>query len=100
MSPKRLATAREAAETVAIQALGHIAADPQQLGRFLAETGLGPETLRAAAGDPKFLGAVLNFVLNDPALLENFAAGAELTPAAVAAAHEVLSGTNWERDIP
>ena len=48
VSPKRLATAREAAETVAIQALGHIAADPQQLGRFLAETGLGPETLAEA----------------------------------------------------
>jgi len=100
VSPKRMATAKEAAEIVAIQALGHIAADSQQLGRFLAETGLGPETLRTAARDPKFLIAVLNFVLNDTTLLKEFTAGAQLTPSAIAGAFEALGGTNWERDIP
>ena len=36
---------REVAEIVAIQALNFIAGDPERLGLFLAETGIGPETL-------------------------------------------------------
>ena len=100
VSPKLLATAQEAAETVAIQALGHIAADPQRIGRFLAETGLGPQTLRASASDPKFMAAVLNFVLNDTELLKEFSASARLPSATISAAYQALGGTNWERDIP
>ena len=46
---------REVAEIVAIQALSFIAGEPERLGLFLAETGVGPETLRNAAADPKFL---------------------------------------------
>ena len=44
--PKRLQDARQAAEIVAIQALSFIAGEPERLGLFLAETGIGPETLR------------------------------------------------------
>ena len=41
--PKRLQNARQAAEIVAIQALSFIAGDPERLGLFLAETGIGPD---------------------------------------------------------
>ena len=53
---------REVAEIVAVQALSFIASDPERLGLFLAESGIGPETLRTAAADPQFLASVLDFV--------------------------------------
>ena len=45
----------EAAEALAIAALTFIAEEPERLGRFLALTGIGPESLRAAAREPGFL---------------------------------------------
>jgi hypothetical protein len=36
----------EAAETIAIAGLAFLAEDARRLGRFLAETGVGPEELR------------------------------------------------------
>ncbi len=65
---------REDAEGLAIAALGFIAGDAERLGRFLALTGLGPETLRQAARDKGFLGQVLDFMAEDELLLLAFAA--------------------------
>lgn len=96
---KGLHDPRQAAEIVAVQALSFIAGDPERLGLFLAETGLGPQNLREAAGDSRFLGGVLDFVMRDDAMVEAFAADAGLTASAVAAAREVL-GERWERDVP
>ncbi len=91
---------REVAEIVAIQALSFVAADPERLGRFLAETGIGPETLRKSAADPRFLASVLDFVLSDDASVKAFAKASELHPTNVAAAREVLGDPKWERDVP
>jgi Protein of unknown function (DUF3572) len=91
---------REVAEIVAIQALNFLASDPARLGRFLAETGIGPETLRKAADDPHFLGSVLDFVLRDDATVKAFAEASKLHPTNVAAAREVLGDPKWERDVP
>jgi hypothetical protein len=91
---------REVAEIVAIQALNFVAADPERLGLFLAETGIGPQNLRAAAADPAFLASVLDFVLRDDATVKAFAKAAELHPTNVAAAREVLGDPKWERDVP
>jgi Protein of unknown function (DUF3572) len=91
---------REVAEIVAVQALGFIAGDPERLGLFLAETGIGPDTLRSAASDPKFLGSVLDFVMRDDATVQAFAKVSELHPTNIAAAHQVLSDPKWERDVP
>jgi len=91
---------REAAEIVAIQALNFIAGDPERLGLFLAETGIGPQNLRAAASDPLFLASVLDFVLRDDATVTAFAKASELHPTNVAAAREVLGDPKWERDVP
>ena len=94
------ADAREVAETLAIQALSFLAGEPSRLGRFLAESGIGPETLRSAAKSPQFLVSVLDFVLGSRAITEEFARASELTPAAVAAARQVLGGADWERGEP
>ncbi len=96
---KRPLEARETAEIVAIQALSFIAADGERLGRFLAETGIGPETLRAAAKDPTFLAGVLDFLLRDETLLQGFSESSHLDARIVANARETLEPT-WERDVP
>jgi len=97
---KRTHNPREVAEIVAIQALSFVAGDPERLGVFLAETGIGPETLRSAAADPHFLAGVLDFVLRDDATVKAFAAASELDPATIAAAREVLAEDRPERDEP
>jgi hypothetical protein len=91
---------REVAEIVAVQALSFIAADPEKLGVFLAETGIGPETLRTAAADPQFLVSVLDFVMRDDATVKAFANASQLHPTNIAAAREVLGDPHWERDVP
>ena len=91
---------REVAEIVAVQALGFIAGDPERLGAFLAETGIGPASLRAAAADPQFLVSLLDFVLRDDATVKAFAKQSELHPTNIAAAREVLGDVRWERDLP
>jgi hypothetical protein len=91
---------REVAEIVAVQALSFIAGDPERLGLFLAESGIGPETLRTAAADPRFLASVLDFVMRDDATVKAFAAVSQLHPTNIAAAHQALNDPQWERDVP
>jgi hypothetical protein len=91
---------REVAEIVAIQALSFIAGDPTRLGLFLAESGIGPETLRNAAADPRFLVSVLDFVMRDDATVKAFADASQLHPTNIAAAHQALNDPHWERDVP
>ena len=91
---------REVAEIVAIQALSFVAGDPERLGLFLAESGIGPDTLRSAAADPQFLAHVLDFVMRDDAMVKAFAEVSKLHPTNVAAAHQALSDPKWERDVP
>jgi hypothetical protein len=91
---------REVAEIVAIQALSFVAGDPERLGKFLAETGIGPDTLRKSAADPKFLASVLDFVLSDDATVKAFAKASELHPTNIMAARELLGDPKWERDVP
>src|SRR3981081_2617075 len=104
MTKQRRSTRRRerqaAAEELAVAALGFIAGEPEQLGRFLAMTGIGPDSLRDAAREPRFLAGVLDHVAADEALLLAFAAVNEIDPEAVMCARDVLTGGNWERDVP
>jgi hypothetical protein len=97
---KAVQNPREVAEFVAIQALNFIGGDAGLLGTFLAETGIGPQNLRAAAADPQFLVSVLDFVLRDDATVNSFAQATDLHPTNIAAAREVLGDRKWERDVP
>ncbi len=97
---KRVHNPREVAELVAIQALSFIAGDAERLGRFLAETGIGPETLRASAADPHFLTGVLDFVLREDATVEAFSESSGHHPTTIAAARQALGDLHRERDAP
>ena len=91
---------RQAAEELAVAALTFIAADPERLGRFLAMTGIGPDSIRDAAREPQFLAGVLDHVAADEQLLRAFATHAEIDPDAVMRARGLLAGAAWERDTP
>jgi hypothetical protein len=90
---------REAAETLAIQALAFIAEDPERLGGFLAITGIDSGEIRDAAREPHFLAGVLEHMLGNESLLIAFAESAGIDPDDVARAHDALGG-RWERDVP
>jgi uncharacterized protein DUF3572 len=90
-----LAARENGASTLAIAALSFIAEDPERLGRFLALTGIGPESLRAAAREPGFLLGVLDHVAGDEALLLAFSDSASVDPEDIARARNVLAG-----DVP
>jgi hypothetical protein len=81
---------RDDAAEVAIAALAFIAEDPEVLGRFLTATGLGPETLRAAAGEAGFPAAVLEHLMGDESLLLAFCERERLRPTLIAAARHAL----------
>jgi hypothetical protein len=86
----------EAAAQTAIEALGWLAADDDRLERFLAVSGLGPENLRQAAAEPRFLAAILDYLASNEALLVDFARDSARTPEDVAHAHVVLRGPDGE----
>ncbi|HZP18727.1 MAG TPA: DUF3572 domain-containing protein [Bauldia sp.] len=87
----RVTGPRDAAERLAILGLSYLARQPEALGRFLALSGIGPDTLRQSATDPAFLTGVLDFLLGEEPILVAFAADAGIKPASVAHARRVLA---------
>jgi hypothetical protein len=90
----------EAASELAIGALGFVAADPEELSRFLALTGIDPGAVRAAAAEPGFLGGVLAYIAGNERTLMAFAAQAGVAPEEIEKARIVLAGVDWERETP
>lgn len=80
----------EAAEAIAAQGLAFLAQEPAQLSRFLSLTGLAPAEIRARAGAPEFLAAVLEYLLGDESLLLVFAERASVAPETIAPALALL----------
>lgn len=83
---------QESAQTLALQALGWLAAQDEAFDAFLAASGLGRDDLRSRAGDAEVLGAVLDFLLSDEALLLQFCADSGLRPDAPMQARAALPG--------
>jgi len=76
--------------TLALGALGWVLADGDRAERFLALTGLTPDTLRAGLGDGATLAAVLDFLCAHEPDLVAAAANLGVEPGALAAARERL----------
>ena len=94
MRPQKMS--EEEAETLALQALAWLAADPERLGLFLAETGLGPAELKSRATDKALLGGVLDHLLQREYLLLRFAEESEIDPARAGRARALLPGAPLE----
>jgi hypothetical protein len=83
---------QEQAETVAIQALGWMAGNDEVLGQFMGASGASIDDLRAGAGDPAFLGALLDFLMLEDAWIIAFCDAANLPYEAPMRARAALPG--------
>lgn len=63
---------QEAAEAIALQALGWIASQEDLMGVFMGSTGIDLATVRDQADDPQFLVSVLEFLTMDDAWVIGF----------------------------
>ncbi len=63
---------QEAAETLALQALTWLVENDDLLPLFLGSTGASAADIAANAGQPDFLGSVLDFILADDAWVVAF----------------------------
>jgi len=62
----------DAAETLALKALAWLVGNEDLLDVFLGATGTSESDLRTRAGDPEFLGSVLDFLMMDDAWVVGF----------------------------
>lgn len=85
---------REKAEALAVAALGFLAERPEAVGRWLADSGLGPADLRRAMSEraPDLLAAVLDFLRGDEDLASAFAQERGVTAEELALARAALPG--------
>lgn len=79
------------AEIVALRALSWLA-EAELLDTFQAATGADLGAVREAAGDPEFLGAVLDFILGRDDWVAGAAGAQDLPPEAIVAARAALPG--------
>lgn len=89
---------QEHAESIAIKALGWLSGDRDLMGMFMAASGADIGDLRKIAGDPVFLGSVLDFILMDDSHVTGFCNAAGLPYEAPMQARHSLPGgeqVNW-----
>lgn len=84
------AASRDRAETVALGGLAFLAAQPEEIERFLRLSGLDVDTLRAKAADPELLRAVMEFILADDARVTGLCQDLDLEPRDLHAALQAL----------
>lgn len=82
----------DAAQTIALKALGFLAGSEGALDRLMTLSGLDRDTLRERASEPEFLVSLLDFLLSDEELLLNFCGDASIDPKTVHMARYVLGG--------
>ncbi len=82
----------ERAETVALQALGWLAAQDELLPVFMGASGASEADIRTRAADPDFLGAVLDFLVMDDAWVIAFCDATGLAYTEPQVARQALPG--------
>jgi hypothetical protein len=82
----------EAAETLALEALAFLAGSADDLARFVDNSGIGADELRARAGEADVLRSVLDFLLAEDERLLAFCAAESIEPRDVHMARHALDG--------
>lgn len=88
------------AETVALQAVAWLAADPDRLSRFMVLSGTDPDVLRDGLTDPGLLGGVVDYLLQDDGQLVAFADAIGMAPERIAGMRRLLPGGAVPVDPP
>lgn len=83
---------KDAAQTIALQALGWIAGNDDLFPAFLTATGASLTELRSRADDPVFLAAVLDFLLQEDPWVLDFCRENGLPPQDLQTARAALPG--------
>lgn len=83
------------AHAIAAKALIFIAQDPDRIGGFLAQSGVGPAEIRTRTQDPAFLGGILDYLLADESMLLDFAGWAGVDASQIATLRRQLPGGDW-----
>jgi hypothetical protein len=86
----------EEAENIGLNAFSYITAYEERLERFLAVSGLRPDTIRSAAASPGFFAAILDYVASDEPLLIALAKELNMKPEHIMQAHWTLSPSEFE----
>ncbi len=89
---------QDMAETTALRALGWLAGNDDLFPLFLGATGASAGDVAVRAGEPEFLGAVLDFLLMDDAWVVAFCDAAGLAYSVPMQARAALPGggqVNW-----
>ena len=87
---------KEAAETLALEALTYLASDERRLGALLAQAGWTLAELRSGLGETHVLAGILDFVLGDERLVMGFCEAAGCAPEAPLRARRALPGSGYE----
>lgn len=82
----------ENAEILALQGLGWLAGDPEELQKFLNLSGVDGAALREAAGTPEMGVAILDYLLGHEELLLRFCDSTDVPPRELHLARHVLGG--------
>ena len=82
----------ENAEILALQGLGWLAGEPEELQKFLNLSGVDGAALREAAGTPEMGVAILDYLLGHEDLLLRFCDSADIPPKDLHLARHVLGG--------
>ena len=77
---------------IAIKSLAYISQSPDELAKFLNNTGLEPTDVIRLRENMHFLGGVLDFVTNDQSLLLAFCSHEDFSPAQIENARYKLTG--------
>ena len=87
---------QEQAESIAVEALTHIAGEERWILGFIQQAGLSPDQFREQAGNPEFLAGVLDFVLADEAVAESFCTAQGMTGEDLFRARRALPGASMD----
>ncbi len=83
---------RDRAEECALRMLGFLSAREEAFLDFLAQSGITLGELRARAGEPEVLAAVMDFILGDESLARDFCTDAGMGAEAVMRLRMALPG--------
>ena len=78
------------ADVLGLQALVWTIGEPDRASRLIADTGLDPDDLRARAGEPAVLAAVIGYLESYEPDLVACASALNVSPEALVAAHAAL----------